>query len=144
MSYTSLTYHIIFSTYCRQNVIDPHHERELYKFMYTFATERGVLVRRIGGMPDHVHILCDIPPTHAVAQIVKLLKSETSKFMRVNPHFRYWQGWSEGYSAFTVDASLRETRVRYIMNQKEHHKYVSLIDELNAIYKEYGLDPIEV
>lgn len=89
MSYTALTYHIVFGTYRRKNVININHERELYKYMYDFATERQVLVRRIGGMPDHVHIICDIPAKLAVADFVKLLKSESSKFMKINPHFPY-------------------------------------------------------
>lgn len=118
MSHTSLTYHLVFGTYRRANVILIPHERELYKYMYDFAVNRGALVRWIGGMPDHVHMLCDIPPKIAVADFVKLLKSETSKFMRVNPHFPGWQGWAEGYGAFTVDASGREARVRYIKSQK--------------------------
>ena len=91
MSHTSLTCHIVFSTYKRANVINIAHERELYKYMYDFATKRGIKVFRIGGMPDHVHLLCEIPAKLAVADFVKLLKSETSKFMRFNPHFPDWQ-----------------------------------------------------
>lgn len=139
MSHTSLTYHLVFGTYRRANVILIPHERELYKYMYDFAVNRGAFVRWIGGMPDHVHMLCDIPPKIAVADFVKLLKSETSKFMRVNPHFPGWQGWAEGYGAFTVDASGREARVRYIKSQKEHHKNVSFSQEYRGLLTEYGL-----
>ncbi len=121
MSHTALTYHLIFRTYRRFQVIVPNHEKELYKFIYDFAMSRGIKKPRIGGMPDHVHILCDIPAKFAVSEFVKLLKTESSKFMRVNPHFPQWQGWAEKYGAFTVDASLRETRRQYIMNQKRHH-----------------------
>lgn len=140
MSHTALTYHLIFGTYRRIGVIDISHERELYKFIYDFSTARGIVIRRIGGMPDHVHILCDIPAKMSVAEYVKLLKAETSKFMRVNLHFPRWERWAEGYGAFTVDASQRETRVEYIMNQKSHHatedfatEYCSLL--ANAGYR---------
>ncbi|MDE5919516.1 MAG: IS200/IS605 family transposase, partial [Duncaniella sp.] len=95
MSHTSLTYHIVFSTYRRMKVIDILHERELYKYIYDFSKNRGIFIRRIGGMPDHIHILCDIPAKIAVAEYVKLLKAETSKFLRVNPHFPQWVKWSE-------------------------------------------------
>ena len=141
MSHTSLTYHLIFGTYRRLETINTDHERELYKYMYDFAVERGVHVRRIGGMADHVHILCDIPARMAVADFVKLLKSESSKFMRVNPHFPTWRGWAEGYGAFTVEASKRATRVKYIMNQKEHHAKVSFVDEYRSFLIENGLSP---
>ncbi|MDE6359071.1 MAG: IS200/IS605 family transposase [Duncaniella sp.] len=142
MSHTSLTYHIVFSTYRRMKVIDILHERELYKYIYDFSKNRGIFIRRIGGMPDHIHILCDIPAKIAVAEYVKLLKVETSKFLRVNPHFPQWVKWSEGYGAFTVDASLRETRVAYIMNQKSHHKCVNFDNEYNDMLVEAGIDAI--
>ncbi len=138
MSHTSFTYHLVFGTWRRQNVIDIQHERELYKFMYDFCTQRDVLVRRIGGMPDHVHLLCDIPAKIAVAEFVKLLKTETSKFMRVNSHFPNWIRWAEGYGGFTVDASLIETRKRYIINQKQHHQNRSFANEYKQLLSEAG------
>ena len=75
--------------------------------MHDFSKEHGIFIRRIGGLPVHVHMLCDISAKIAVSEFVKLIKTETSKFMRVNPHFPKWEGWSEGYGGFTVDASLR-------------------------------------
>ena len=123
----------------RRSVITPHHEKELYKFIFSFASVRDVVIRRIGGMPDHIHILCDIPPKIAVADFVRLLKSESSKFMKSNPHFPYWVRWAEGYGGFSVDASSRETRIAYIMNQKEHHKRLSFAEEYRKILSEAGL-----
>lgn len=138
MSHTSLTYHLIFGTYRRMNVINIDHERELYKFMYDFSMKRGVKVWRIGGMPDHVHFLCDIPPKLSVSDFVKLLKGESSKFMRVNKNFPLWNGWAEGYGGFSVDASLLEVRIRYIMNQKQHHGRVSFVDEYKDMLRSVG------
>ncbi|MDD6888855.1 MAG: IS200/IS605 family transposase [Bacteroidales bacterium] len=138
MSHIALTYHIVISTYQRQYVISENHERELYKFIYDFASERGAFVRRIGGMPDHVHILCDIPATISVADFVKLVKSESSKFLKVNPHFPNWQKWSPKYGAFSVDVASRDVRRRYIMNQKNHHKQIGFAEEYRAFLSEAG------
>ncbi len=138
MSHTVFTYHIVFGTYLRKRVIDINHERELYKYIYDFSTSKGIKIRRIGGMPDHIHILCDIPPKIAVADFIKILKSETSKFMRMNSHFPFWEGWAEGYGGFTVDASLRSERVAYIMNQKQHHSRFNFEDEYRQIMTEAG------
>lgn len=139
MSHTAFTYHLIFGTYRRLAVIDQDHEKELYKFIYRLSTERGVLIRRIGGMPDHVHILCDIPAKLAVADYVRIVKGETSKFMRANRNFPNWTAWAEGYGGFTVDASLREVRKNYIMNQKQHHATTSFDDEYAALLAEAGI-----
>lgn len=139
MSQTCLIYHIVICTYRRQNVINIEHERELYKFMHDYSKKKDVFIRRIGGMPDHVHILCDIPAKIAVASYVQTLKSESSKFMRVNNHFPNWVCWAKEYGAFTVDASLCEVRRQYIMNQKEHHRYHSFCDEYRFLLDEAGM-----
>ncbi len=141
MSHTALTYHIIFGTYRRMSVIPIPHEKELYKYILHLSHEKDVIVRRIGGMPDHIHILCDIPAKLSVAEYVKVLKSETSKFLRINPHFPHWTKWSEGYAAFTVDSSSRETRRQYIINQKEHHSKIGFFDEFRSLLQEAGLNP---
>lgn len=133
MSHVSLTYHIVFGTYERRMVIPYDHERELYKYIFDFSRRRGVFIHRIGGMPDHIHILCEIPPKTAVADYVQILKSETSKFLSVNPHFPSWERWAEGYAAFSVDASLREVRKQYIMNQRIHHAGISFADEYSSL-----------
>ena len=143
MSHTALTYHIIICTYHREYVISENHEKELYKFIFDFSRKRDVFIRRIGGMPDNIHILCDMPATTAVADFVQIIKSESSKFMRVNPHFQFWKKWAIKYGAFTVDVSLREVRKKYIMNQKEHHRKRSFADEFRELLLEYGLTEIE-
>ena len=57
MSHTVLTYHIVLGTYKRMRVIVTNEERFLYRFIYEFLTKRDVVVRRIGGMPDHVRMV---------------------------------------------------------------------------------------
>lgn len=123
----------------RLPAIDIEHEKELYKFMHDIAKQRDVLVRRIGGMPDHVHLLCDIPTKLSVAEFIKVLKTETSKFMRVNSHFPLWNGWAEGYGCFSVDTSTRDIRKQYIMNQKEHHSRITFVDEFRNLLIEAGV-----
>ena len=138
MSHISLTYHLVFSTYKRRQTIHIAHDRELYKFIYDFSVARNVRVWRIGGMPDHIHILCDIPPTQSVAGFVKLLKTESSKYMRSNPHFPYWEKWAEGYGGFTVDSDSRVERIHYIMSQKTHHVVSSFMDEYRDMLRMRG------
>jgi len=76
----------------------------------------------------------------AISDYLKLIKSESSKFMRVNPHFPNWIRWAQGYGAFTVDASLRDVRKEYIINQKEHHGVVSFVNEYMTLLREAGIE----
>ncbi|MBD5192977.1 MAG: IS200/IS605 family transposase [Bacteroidales bacterium] len=139
MSHTALTYHIVLGTYKRMRVIVTNEERFLYRFIYEFLTKRDVVVRRIGGMPDHVHILCDVPAKYALADLVRTLKSESSKYARCSQYLKFWEGWSVGYGAFTVGVGQREACCRYIMNQKSHHSSRSFEDEYRELLHDAGL-----
>lgn len=140
MSHTALTYHIVIGTYKRQRVIIEQYETRLYRFIYDYLKKREVRVRRIGGMPDHVHILCDIPAKYSLADIVRGLKTESSKYMGYSQCFPNWIKWAKGYGGFTVDASLREVRRQYIMRQKEHHKGITFEREYRELLIEYEYD----
>lgn len=134
MSFTKLTYHIIFSTRFRVMSIDNDHERELYKYIWDYCKARNVFVHRLGGMPVHIHALVDIPPILSLSGFIQNLKAESSKFMRINPHFPHWNGWSEGYGAFTKSFSDIPITINYINNQKRHH--------LTKTFKEEYLDEL--
>ena len=141
MSYINVTYHIVFAPKYREAVINIEHERELYKFIFNFSEARGVKVWRIGGMPDHVHMLVEIPAKMAISDYMKLIKTESSKYMRSNRNFPLWKGWGEEYACVSVDASSRQVRIDYIRNQKEHHRKVSFTEEYEDFLREYGFDP---
>ena len=143
MSYVTLTYHIVIATYGRLHSIDPDYETELYRFIFTYLKNRDVYVRRIGGMPDHVHILCDIPPKYAISEVIKGLKAESSKYLLSNPHFPHWQKWSRRYGCFAVSADKREIVKNYIMNQRSHHITQSCREEFVSLLLKDGFS-IEV
>ena len=60
MSYTKLIYHIVFRTKYSVKAINKDNERDLYAYIYGIATNYDAYVYRIGGMPDHIHILITI------------------------------------------------------------------------------------
>ena len=143
MSYQSLVYHIILRTARSQRSITEIHERELYRFLYGFMKEKKIDVLRIGGMPDHIHILASIPPNLAIAQVIGEMKRSSSIFMKnERHHFPYFEGWSKSYAVFSYAQRDKETILNYIKHQKEHHQKHSLEDELRQIFKEEAI-PID-
>ena len=77
MSYTNLVYHIVFRTYRSIPAIDEEHERELYAYAHGYITRHRAKLYRIGGMPDHVHLLVSLPPDLADSEFVRGLKYAT-------------------------------------------------------------------
>ena len=81
MAFTSLHYHIIFSTKNREPWIFPDIEQRIWRFMGGIARKHKMTALQIGGVKDHIHALVMAPPTVAPSQIAQVLKGESSKWI---------------------------------------------------------------
>ncbi len=140
MSYTRLLYHIVFRTRNSKNSIPVEHEKELYSYIMGIINNKKGKLYRIGGMPNHIHLLLDIHPTIAVSDFMKELKENSSKWLSSNPNFPDFEGWAVSFAGFTYGLKEKQTIIDYIMNQKEHHKKVSFEEEYRQFLIENGID----
>jgi len=140
MSYTRFLYHVVFRTKCSEKTITEQHEKILYAYLYTYLTKRDCKVYRIGGMEDHLHILVDIPPKWAIADIMREMKSSSSHFLQNNPDFPSFNGWATGYAALSYANSELETVRKYIVNQKIHHRKLTTKEEIMSLIEKMGYD----
>ena len=101
-TFTKNHQHIIFSTAKRRKLIEKEFQPKLWAYMAGICRNHGIFVRTIGGVEDHIHMLIELPPTIAVAEAVREIKSNSSKW--VNALGRRF-GWQKGYAAFSVSAS---------------------------------------
>lgn len=136
MSYTKLLYHIVICTKKRIPSISLEYDRELYAFILTMCNNRNVVLYRIGGMPDHIHLLVGLPSTLTVAKFVQEIKAVTSTWLKANPHFPLFTYWSKEYAAFSYSAKDKGMIINYIKNQKKHHINQTFIDE----YRRFLMD----
>ncbi len=98
---------------------------------------------QVGGTANHIHILFLLGKQVNVSEIVRTVKSSTSRWINEktgNPFHRFY--WQDGYGAFSVSSSHVDAVVAYIRGQEEHHKKVSFQDEFRRICELYkaGLD----
>jgi len=128
-TYTSLHYHIIFSTKNREPWISPDVEERVWKFLGGIARENKMKALQIGGRPDHVHLALALRPTQCVSDALQLLKGGSSKWIKASlPKMRGF-AWQDGYGAFTVSKSSLPEVVSYIQNQPEHHRVKTFKEE---------------
>lgn len=139
MSYTTSYYHIVFRTRRSERTILEDHERELYAYIYGIAKNLQCQTYRIGGMPDHVHMFVSLPPTLPLAEFVQRVKTDSSKWMKANPNFPYFNGWGREYAGFSYSLRDKDMIVGYIMRQKEHHRQVSFAEEYRSFLEENGM-----
>ena len=93
----------------------------------------------IGGMPDHIHILCTIPKNISISAFIQNIKAKSSKWIKSIDQYYAKFAWQEGYGAFSVSPSLIDKTINYIRNQQEHHKKRSSLEEFQSFLEAYEI-----
>jgi putative transposase len=138
-SFAQIYVHIVFHTKNNEKLIGEDIENELYSYMGGILKNYKSIPIQIGGTSDHVHILCTLPKTITTADLVEEVKKSSSKWIKTKD-IRYKDFfWQDGYGAFSVSKSVVDSVKEYILNQKEHHKKVTSLDEYKTLLKENGI-----
>ena len=138
-TYRQIFYQIVFSTKYRIPAIAKKHEEELYKYIWAIVKNKKCTLYRINGMEDHLHIMSDLHPTICLSDYVKDIKVASSVWLRESGKFPTFEGWQEGYGAFTYSIREKERLINYIKNQKEHHKTETFQNEFKRLLIENGI-----
>ena len=91
-------------------------------------------------MPDHVHIFIGYQPSHALPDLLRDIKANTSKFINDKKWLPGRFQWQEGYGGFSYSHSDIDNVIRYINNQEEHHKKSSFKDEYIGFLDEFQME----
>jgi putative transposase len=128
-TYTSLNYHIVFSTKNRFPWIRLELEQRVWAYIGGIARKHEMTAIQVGGVEDHVHALVVAPPTLAPCDAAKFLKGESSLWIHDEfPWLRQFS-WQVGYAAFTVSKSKIPAVISYIQSQREHHRVKTFQEE---------------
>jgi len=142
-TFFNLEYHIIFSTQDRRSTIPPEIQNRLYDYFGGILKNERCVLLAAGGTADHVHLLISMHPQIAVADLMRIVKAKSSKWLHETfPEHKDFR-WQAGYGAFTVSRSNRDQVKQYLGVQEDHHRKLSFRDELAALLKKCAveLDP---
>ena len=120
-THLSLHYHVVFSTKNRLPVIASAWRERLHAYLGGTLKNLEAIPEAIGGTSDHVHLLFGLRATHRLADVVRDLKSTSSRWMHQEIG-DYSAEWQDGYGAFTVGAPHCTDVCAYIASQEEHHR----------------------
>lgn len=92
----------------------------------------------INGTSDHVHMLVRIRPIQSVAEVARVVKTNSSRWVHEKwPEAGF--GWQTGYGVFSVSESNVAALKKYIDAQEEHHRKRSFQEEFLAFLKKDGI-----
>lgn len=139
-SYVQFYAHVVFHTKNNLKFIRQETEDELYSYLGGILRNIKSLPLQIGGTSDHIHILCTLPKTLSLADLMEEVKKSSSKWIKTkgNEYRNFY--WQDGYGGFSVGWSQVNTVKNYIKNQKEHHKVTSFIEEYKRLFDENGIE----
>jgi len=139
-TYTSLYYHVVFSTKKRKPLIQTGIRERLWAFLGGIARENKMKALCVGGMEDHIHLLIMAPPTLSPSKMVPLVKGGSSKW--IHDTFPQMQdfAWQDGYGVFTVTKSQIPDIIRYIQGQGEHHRVKTFQEEYLLFLQKHRIE----
>lgn len=139
-TYTSLHYHIVFSTKNRQSWIHADIEQRIWEYVGGIAKQNDMKAIQVGGIEDHLHVVLGTPPTMAVSKAVQLLKGGSSKWIHETfPQLADFE-WQQGYGAFSVSRSQLPTVIQYVVSQREHHQKQTFQNEHLELLKRHEIE----
>jgi len=137
-TFTNLLTHVIFSTRERRPFLADEIRKDVFAYAGGIVRELGGTAIMVNGTDDHVHALLVVPGNLAVAECVRLLKTNTSRWVHEKwPERKF--AWQTGYGAFSVSESNRGQVIRYIQDQEKHHRKISFQDEFRAFLRKQGI-----
>lgn len=105
--------------------------------MINETTSKTILVN---GVEDHVHCFIGLKPVVSVSDLMKSVKSKSSKY--INDHKLTPQRfeWQDGYGVFSYNQSSVDAVFKYIQKQEAHHKKQTFRDEYLGFLKKFKVE----
>ena len=128
-NYIALHVHLIWTTKNREPFLETKIRYQLLDHIRQQAIFKGINIKIINGVEDHLHCLVSMKATQNIAKIVKDLKGESSHWVNLQSAKKSF-AWQDGYGAISVSPQHLPRVTKYIFNQETHHAFNKLEDEL--------------
>jgi putative transposase len=136
-NHVEVYYHFVWATKLREPYLEREIEALVHRYIRTRCADVGAFVYALSGMPDHIHLVCSVPPRVAVAEFIEKIKGASSHFVNHLPENNQRLYWQAGYGVFTFSMKDLASVVEYVDNQKVRHAEGKLWKSV----EQFGLEP---
>ena len=139
-TYTQFNMHIVFSVKGRNNFLSYKLRPELFRYITGIINQKKHYSLAVNGYKDHVHIFFEYNPSFSVSDLIRDIKSGSSKWINDQKIIVGKFSWQEGYGGFSYSKSQRNSVINYIMNQEQHHKNKTFKEEYLQLLKDFDIE----
>ena len=139
-TYSQIYVQVIFAVQGRQNLLLSENKEELHKFITGIVKNKSQLLLRINRVRGHVHILLSLKPDIALSDLVRDIKSNSSRFINSKRWVKGRFNWQEDFGAFSYSHSQLDRVINYINRQEEHHRKTSFKEECFSLLEKFRVN----
>jgi putative transposase len=139
-TFSSILVHAVFSTSGRLPLLGDAIRLEMHAYLGGILRGLEAVPIVVGGTADHVHLLARLPTDLAVADCLRVVKANSSRWAKERWAGRRVFAWQRGYGAFSVSESRRGAVIRYIQDQEQHHRRISFQEEFLKLLTNHGVE----
>ena len=139
-SLSHILIHLIWSTNERHPWLTPGIREKAHAYLAGAVRQCACEAYRVGGVADHVHLAVRLSRTLSPADLVKEVKTASSKWLKTQSPALAAFAWQRGYGAFSVGPTSLDALLHYIETQDEHHRTRTFQDEYRDFLKKYGIE----
>ena len=139
-TYRQILYQIVFSTKYRERTMIKQDRPQLFSYIAGVLKKKNCHLYRLNGVEDHLHIISDLHPSVALADLVKDIKLSSTSLIKENKILPGFDGWQDGYGAFTYHINAKNRLIEYVKNQEEQHRIKTYEKEFRELLKEHKIE----
>ena len=136
-TYSALYTHLVFSTKLRRPVLDAEFRGRMFEYMGGIARNISCALVGAGGVEDHVHLLVRRHPSVCESDVMRDVKSNSSRWLK---QFVADFAWQDGGGAFSVGPQDTGAVLEYLSTQEEHHRAETFEVEYVKFLKKYEIE----
>lgn len=139
-SLSKLYIHLVFHIKTTSPVVKEDHIDRMFAYIGQLINTTGCKVLKVGGMPDHIHVMFILSKDMSIAKVVEETKRNSSRWLKTLGSYYNNFEWQGGYAAFSVSQSMVPKVLDYIQNQLKHHEHHSFREEYIEFLKLNHID----
>jgi REP element-mobilizing transposase RayT len=135
-TYSQISIQVVFAVKGREDIIVSDFRDRLHEYINGIIAGNKQKPLAVNGWKDHIHAFFGMEPSVSISDIVRDIKASSSKWINEHHFVKGKFHWQDGFAAFSYSKSQRDSVIKYILKQEQHHRRKTFREEyLELLHK---------